>query len=1451
MGTGKPKRKRQYHRTPPSIDIRIKVWEGLRFLGQNAASGMATLVAYIVAVIGYLARFNPISLLARWLLAHATRKQPRRLLTYQHYHTVTYQPSLLERLRNTFKTDRATRRELLDWLKEKLPTGVGVEDFKDSWSNGVTLCALIEAVVPSTCPRYDLLKPENKVNNCRLGMTLVRKTLGIAEPMDPEVMANPSRIKESTLLQYVLSIKYASSVPLETPIDRKGPWSREGAWSQRQSDEVVDEERKKLMEADKIDCTASGSGLVMATVGKRAKFNVYTPRFITKSLHIYIKGPCGESVRRKIINHLPGGRPHRDDPESSNQSAASGVEETAASSSSNASPGGGVIPCEYQCVREGHYEVSYVPRSCGNHEITVTWGGEHVRNSPFTARASQADRHYPASDPAHPSRIVCFRDEKKRTELMGSLDIEGQDGREVGRPPPISSRDSSLHSEPDTVPNLKARARRRQSFCRQSHVNTLRESYESGGTASPYDSRCSSMLMSSTERSMDSDVFFPYGVGRAASFINSRHGPLLTSTSSSRSSMSHRSSSILGSGGDKSGTVRTRRKVIKRTIRGAGGKEEIQYPSSADISSMSGMSTTGLSFMGMSGMSSISTTYDQGSLYGSMSVCDDRLNRRISASASPSPSPMVVRPASGRTTPAGGIHRFADRTSRQLMDKVMQELSNRKDLETVDPEGVKSSNKSALDCTGIRRLADSANLTSMKKDSFQNKANESTHIAKDVPTTGSSDSKHNSRDTQSPTFLDVASVEGDGSSRQMEPQTTIEFEPQLGVDASKSAKDENSSSALTPSPQKDQTSDESGYSTLDDSLRTSRAANQGLQGDENGGKREFRPDDPGNGFEFRKQGFRPVKPVERHEAKGSIVASTIMEANEYLHAPKPQRHAPKMSAQSRRRKVNKQTQCTADDIKKETGWISRRSAFTKQKRREQTEVSFDRAPHNITASPETTTTSPALSVKSNESEPVVISRKRVPGKTPSLEKSLSGGSRQAGTQKRGSKSKSVARQATFDSGFSDENGHIYSIANRDPSHALPHSINAPGAFQANHQSDEKTKSVSQVNKDYTVGRAMVDTSELDDVFLKEEFPSVTKTDIRRGETETKFLVGDHQEGFAFKRKRTESASETARKIILSEKPDLKVEHLLDDREIIAATNRRPSFSAINFDLSHLHHVIGSHEIEQSPDRTPCVSQEIRDVLSVEQQPLAASNPPAGQPERSVEWNERRNDVTDLQDEAKPTSSTASNLQESCQPLRNEDIPVSKLLASLDNDPDFTIREFLSKFMPALNGDLITKDGGRLHPTLDALEQEMEASLTDIKSSITSRVGAETNSKKSSRRHTPRLGTPLSSGGQSSIDSHFSTVRPSCCQAMGIGIHEGIVGVKNNFQVETTNAGEGSLGVFIRGPRPHTVCETSVTFTGDDLYEVVYEVNLAGFYVISVKWNDKHIPDSPFIVNITF
>ena len=71
------------------------------------------------------------------------------------------------------------------------------------------------------------------------------------------------------------------------------------------------------------------------------------------------------------------------------------------------------------------------------------------------------------------------------------------------------------------------------------------------------------------------------------------------------------------------------------------------------------------------------------------------------------------------------------------------------------------------------------------------------------------------------------------------------------------------------------------------------------------------------------------------------------------------------------------------------------------------------------------------------------------------------------------------------------------------------------------------------------------------------------------------------------------------------------------------------------------------------------------------------------------------------------------------------------------------------------------------------------------------------------------------------------------------------------QVGTAQAGNGTLTVGITGPRPHTVSETNVTYTGDDIYDVIYDVTQPGYYVITVKWSDISIPGSPFVCKVSY
>ena len=71
------------------------------------------------------------------------------------------------------------RKQLLQWIKTKLKDPIYVNNFGEDWKDGIALCALMEGVVPGSCPRYDLLNPDNALDNLNLGLSLVKKHLNI------------------------------------------------------------------------------------------------------------------------------------------------------------------------------------------------------------------------------------------------------------------------------------------------------------------------------------------------------------------------------------------------------------------------------------------------------------------------------------------------------------------------------------------------------------------------------------------------------------------------------------------------------------------------------------------------------------------------------------------------------------------------------------------------------------------------------------------------------------------------------------------------------------------------------------------------------------------------------------------------------------------------------------------------------------------------------------------------------------------------------------------------------------------------------------------------------------------------------------------------------------------------------------------------------------------------
>uniref|UniRef100_A0A0B7BLG3 Calponin-homology (CH) domain-containing protein n=1 Tax=Arion vulgaris TaxID=1028688 RepID=A0A0B7BLG3_9EUPU len=95
--------------------------------------------------------------------------------------------------------------------------------------------------------------------------------------------------------------------------------------------------------------------------------------------------------------------------------------------------------------------------------------------------------------------------------------------------------------------------------------------------------------------------------------------------------------------------------------------------------------------------------------------------------------------------------------------------------------------------------------------------------------------------------------------------------------------------------------------------------------------------------------------------------------------------------------------------------------------------------------------------------------------------------------------------------------------------------------------------------------------------------------------------------------------------------------------------------------------------------------------------------------------------------------------------------------------------------------------------------------------------------------------PLAGGGSHKV------------HAAGQGLERGEVDVQNEFNIYTREAGAGGLSIAVEGP---SKAEIEFKDKKDGSCQVLYRVSEPGEYYVSVKFNDEHIPDSPFRVSIT-
>ncbi|KAK7063322.1 hypothetical protein SK128_016046 [Halocaridina rubra] len=88
-----------------------------------------------------------------------------------------------------------TRQEQLlkEWLKKEVPNHP-IEDLAHDLADGVILCGLMEALLPGTCPRHDLLSRDQPSANLRLASRLAFSFLSVTQVSYSHMSVSCTRI---------------------------------------------------------------------------------------------------------------------------------------------------------------------------------------------------------------------------------------------------------------------------------------------------------------------------------------------------------------------------------------------------------------------------------------------------------------------------------------------------------------------------------------------------------------------------------------------------------------------------------------------------------------------------------------------------------------------------------------------------------------------------------------------------------------------------------------------------------------------------------------------------------------------------------------------------------------------------------------------------------------------------------------------------------------------------------------------------------------------------------------------------------------------------------------------------------------------------------------------------------------------------------------------------------
>ncbi|CAH1788935.1 unnamed protein product [Owenia fusiformis] len=1433
-------------------------------------------------------------------------------------------PSLWELFIEKFQSEQSTKRRLQEWVHNQIPE-FHISNFTDAWCDGIALCALIESLYPGACPRHDLLRPHHRVNNCRLALKLLQKHLGITQKIiTAEVMASlgggferEEQIK--ALLVIIRRTAHSQGKKTKTP-------SRNSNTADTNVTTVV--KPGTMNQSDVL--RAKGSGLKIGTVGKRAKFTILIQQGGLVDLEIEIQGPSGDKCSEKLKSMYPTRRMSqmfgslkdyhqksvsrlnslnqtRNDTDKSILTDSSGNTYLRENSLSSCSPCSSVdgdhskrIPFDYQCVGDGEFLVSYIPRSPGEHILSIKCQNADIQGSPFKVKVSEYmsvlrsgtqsfensfDQHDTRTDsfsfPSTDLRSVSYNDQdtninhtfkspnkgrenfKKLTKQatvtrrrilkrvitrFGSDDIILQDANSnTEEPGGFSTFDYQTGQSNKTEEN-------------RPHPRSRLLSYQ--GTFEDVALKASSTIMKDVFNSLSTDRSISFNSAdetdqqqRLPAIYESKSSDKKTEVQKQKSSVDvndevfhtpgtngnidsdqttvrndHGHKDKATSNDPPSGLIEAVSKVeVKEIQPSTATRPQLKRVYSVELQQRGEQESPTLKFIQSESMSKSCMYISQKAFMQSMSTMnseDDQFQNQIEGTQNPNTKQKL-------------------RLTRSL--PVMSNKWGAVDIDDVANADNKGLDDVKLKSDPIKDLGSQMESNEMRVGKWLKRMQSNHSIDLPCPPNTPADTLDtpaDTLDTPNPFFTFVEPTKNEHQS---------DINDKNNDTAENDVKNSHS-----------QVSRQNGHRLT---LKRQDMAVLQKVSEESSMESDSRTN-PHKLSSLEKDGY--VHPI--HLSSSDSDTRNNRPRNSSLSSVEDNR--PKTPAEV----IEKETQVSSHEIKLATGWIMN-ALHVRPRRKVQNESEIILENND----------------KSTRKEhiPSIL----LPSNKPELKKT----SHTASGASAGNSKLLPIRQSTvdtIDSGIVDDN-----LSQR---HNGIHTLGVPlepkkpisSRFLNGHRVVQRKTYRGNITLDPRLIAGSIDVKAPQSSWKKrnrrfvdnksqsksssEGFCAPSKGGFRR-----KVLFSKRLLYYRRSSSRSRSSSKQSCSVQSKDSVDSRISASWDSSLSIAEADPKQDFK-LTAGQKHsrgalLENTKSVRKHNENKDDIMCEctkyvqnrSYYINTLgINVDQELCyCASDSSESDDDKHVG---RRSKTLQRQG----CSTIDSHGSDSNSYFGISEIERQDLLGELDafgnisspkmsrknsvKDLDEIIDKLYEGTEPLSNKTIKADDSINNDTRLDeflTLPQQLQANGTNGTyglDQITIQNKLDVLEKNAINDRLSEFLEDLNSNGRvseasddASVYSNTSHTDPQRCEAYGTGIMHGRVANKNNFQVTTTGGGNGSLSVGIQGPRPHTVLETNVTYTGDDLYEVIYEVAQPGHYVIGIKWSDVAIPGSPFLCKVTY